>query len=52
MSVLTGAFFFFLVDVSIFIITKYQSPCTDAGLGENELMTRIKEHPSQRRGDA
>ena len=28
------------------MITKNFCPGTDAGLGENESMTRIKEHPS------
>ena len=30
----------------MFIPTKYISSGTDAGLGENKSMTRIKEHPS------
>ena len=31
---------------NLFIITKYQSFGTAAGLAENESVTRIKEHPS------
>ena len=35
-----------MIAKNLFITIKYFSSGTDAGLGENESMARIKEHPS------